>query len=122
MDFKLEGFDAICRMKDALLGTPGETDPTIRREIEAHAARLSGRLEDDLPATSTSDVEPLPPSVLSYVEKVTCEAFRITDKDLESLTKLGYSDDAIFEITLSAALGAVLGRLERGLFAVKESE
>jgi len=126
MDLKLDDFqlgDAVHRMKEALLSTPGDTDPQVRREIEARVARLSGRMDDDPPAKpSASGSESLPPAVLSYVEKVAFEAFSITDQDLESLAKLGYSDDAIFEITLSAALGAGLGRLDRGLFAVKESE
>jgi hypothetical protein len=36
-----------------------------------------------------------------------------------SLRRAGYSEDAIFEITSSAALGAALGRLERGMAALQ---
>jgi hypothetical protein len=35
------------------------------------------------------------------------------------LRRAGYSEDAIFEITVSAALGAGMIRLERGLAAMK---
>ena len=46
-------------------------------------------------------------------------AYRTTDQDIVALRTAGYSEDAIFEITLSAALGAGLARLERGLAALK---
>ena len=115
--------DAISRMKEAVLCTPGDTEPGVRREIEVRIAKLSGRLKNEPPTTpSASAAESLPPSVVRYVDKVGCKAFSITDDDIESLTKLGYSDDAVFEITLSAALGAALGRLQRGLSALEESE
>ena len=43
----------------------------------------------------------------------------MTDADMDALRKAGYSEDAIFDITASAAVGAGLGRLERGLAALK---
>jgi alkylhydroperoxidase/carboxymuconolactone decarboxylase family protein YurZ len=58
------------RMVDAVLSRPGETDPSLRRAIEA-------------------------------------------------LRNAGYSEEAIFEMTLSAAIGAGQARLERGLAALK---
>src|SRR5205814_2910761 len=42
-----------------------------------------------------------------------------TDEDLAALQRAGTSDDALFEVTVSAALGAALGRLERGLAALR---
>ena len=41
-----------------------------------------------------------------------------TDNDIEALRQTGYSEDAIFEITISAALGAATARLARGLSAL----
>ena len=41
---------------------------------------------------------------------------------LAALQRAGSSEDAIFEITVSAALGAALGRLERGLTALRGEE
>jgi alkylhydroperoxidase family enzyme len=46
-------------------------------------------------------------------------AYKVTDADVEALRHAGYSEDAIFEITLSAALGAGLARLERGIEALR---
>lgn len=48
----------------------------------------------------------------SYVKKVAEHAFEITDQDIASLHAAGYSDDEIFEATVSAALGAGLFRLD----------
>jgi len=101
----------IQRLIDAVLTSPGDTDPTLRREVEDWASELSGRS-----AAKTAEV---PPEVATYVKKVVLHAYMTTDKDIEGLRQDGYSEDAIFEITLSAALGAAMARLERGLAALK---
>lgn len=102
------------RLSDAVLTTPGETDPRLRRAIEAYAARLGGQ-----PGTSGQDE--LPEELAAYVTKVALHAYKITDENVLALLQAGYSEDAIFEITLSAALGASKARLERGLAALKGS-
>jgi alkylhydroperoxidase family enzyme len=61
----------------------------------------------------------VPEELIRYVDKVTKHAYKVTDADVEALRHAGYSEDAIFEITLSAALGAGLARLERGLEALR---
>jgi alkylhydroperoxidase family enzyme len=92
-------------LADTLLSAPGDTPSELRRAVEARAA---GRDSPDLPKV----LEP-------YVEKVGFHAYRVVDADIEALKAAGYSEDAIFEITLSAALGAGLVRLERGLAAMR---
>jgi hypothetical protein len=54
-----------------------------------------------------------------YVELVRDRSYRITDADLATLTAAGRSDDEIFEITVAAALGAALNRLDAGLRALR---
>jgi hypothetical protein len=39
-----------------------------------------------------------------------------------ALQGAGNSDDALFEVTVAAALGAAVGRLERGLAALRGEE
>jgi alkylhydroperoxidase family enzyme len=98
------------RAAQALLTRPGACTPELRQAVEAHAAALSGgtaRAAPDLPA-----------ELVGYVEKVTQHAYQMTDQDVQSLKEAGYSEDAIFEITLCASLGAGLARLERGLLAL----
>jgi hypothetical protein len=64
----------------------------------------------------------LPPLLRPYVEKVVRFAYKVTDDDIQALLRDGYAEDVVFEITVSAALGAGLGRLETGLAALKGGE
>jgi hypothetical protein len=99
------------RLFEALLTSPGDTEPSLRRAVEARSSELGGR--------PSSQVDAIPPELISYVKKVALHAYKTTDEDIEALRKAGYSEDAIFEITVSAALGAGMARLERGLEALK---
>jgi len=101
----------IQRMIEAVLTTPGDTDPALRRAVEQKAAELASR-----PSVKASEV---PPELAVYVKKVALHAYKTTDEDIEALRNGGLSEDAIFEITLSAALGAGMARLECGLAALK---
>jgi hypothetical protein len=98
-------------LTEAILRSPGETSSTLRCASEAHAAQLSGR--------ASSQASQLPPEVERYLSKVALHAYKVTDGDIEALRIAGYNEDAIFELTLSAALGAGMARLERGLAALK---
>jgi|SRR6266568_5094594 alkylhydroperoxidase family enzyme len=99
------------RMVDAVLNGPGDTDSALRHDIEAQSAKLGGRLG--------SEVGEIPAELTAYVSKVALHAYKTLDEDIEALRNAGYSEDAIFEITLSAAIGAGQARLERGLAALK---
>jgi alkylhydroperoxidase family enzyme len=83
---------------EAVLAGPGKLDPGIRRAAAQGA---------DVP-------EPL----RSYLDKVARHAYKVTDEDVEALRAAGYSEDQIFEATVSCALGACLRRLEAGLSAI----
>jgi len=96
---------------DAVLSSPGDSDPALRRAVEAQTAQLSGR--------SSRQAASVPSEIVDYITKVALHAYRTTDQDIEALRTAGYSEDAIFEITLSAALGTGMARLERGLEALK---
>jgi alkylhydroperoxidase family enzyme len=61
---------------------------------------------------------PAPPVFAVYLEKVRLHAYRVTDADVQSLKDAGYSEDQIFEHTVSAAVAAGLARLEAGLAAL----
>lgn len=94
------------KLRDKLFTGTGSITPVERQQIEAYAARLGGAQRD--PAT-------LPAAIQPYVDKVAKHAYKVTDHDIEQLKAAGYSEDAIFEITVSATLGASSARLERGL-------
>jgi hypothetical protein len=100
------------RLIEAVLTDSGDTDPSVRRAVEALSAQTGGR--------STIQIDTIPPELISYVKKVALHAYKTTDEDIEVLHKAGYYEDAIFEITLSAALGAGMARIEQGLAALKD--
>jgi alkylhydroperoxidase family enzyme len=104
------------RLVDRVLTAPGETPSDLRRAVLAQAARLGGGRD---PAAGLTSGEAVPAALGTYVDKVARHAHKVTDEDVTALQRAGTSDDALFEVTVSAALGAALGRLERGLAALR---
>ena len=100
------------RIMDAVLAGPGHTPSELRRAVLARAARLAG-------ARSGA---PAPAPFATYVDKVAQHAYKVTDADVAALKSAGSSEDAVFEVTAAAALGAALGRLERGMAALGGEE
>jgi alkylhydroperoxidase family enzyme len=96
--------ESIGRFADAILQTPGEAGLELRASVEAYAAGKPAELPDDL---------------RPYVEQVARRAYTVTDTDVDALRDAGYSEDAIFELTLAAALGAAQARLAAGLDAMR---
>jgi alkylhydroperoxidase family enzyme len=56
-----------------------------------------------------------PPDFAPYLDKVRRNAYKVTDEDIQALKNSGYSDDIIFEQTVSVAVAAGLERLKAGL-------
>ena len=100
------------KLRDTVVTRPGESDTALRRAVEVWAESL-GRRQGGTPAD-------VPEALRGYVEKVACHAYKVTDGDVQKLRAAGYSEDAIFEITAGAAVGAGMVRLERGLAAIRE--
>ena len=98
------------QLVDRVLAAPGHTPRELRRAVLARAARLG--------LTPGSGGEDVPAALARYVDKVAHHAYKVTDEDVGALQRAGTSDDALFEVTVAAALGAALGRLERGLAAL----
>jgi alkylhydroperoxidase family enzyme len=100
------------RIMDVVLAGPGHTPSELRRAVLGRAARLAGARAG----------APAPAPFAAYVDKVAQHAYKVTDADVAALQKAGNSDDVLFEVTVSAAVGAALGRLERGLAALRGEE
>lgn len=84
----------------AVLDGPGETDPSLR-----YAAAEGAGVPEDLS---------------SLVEKIHRHAYRVTDEEIDAL-QAKYGDDRMFEIIVSAAIGASRNRLMAGLRALEEA-
>ncbi len=91
-------------LRDKVLRTvldgPGETDPAIR-----YAAAEEVGMADDLRV---------------LVEKIHRHPYRVTDEEIAAL-QAKYGDDRLFEIIVSAAVGASRRRLMAGLRALEEA-
>ena len=91
------GRDAVLR---SVLDGPGETDPSLR-----YAAAEGVGMPDDL---------------RMLVEKVHQHAYKVTDEEIAVL-QAKYGDDQLFELIVSAAVGASRQRLVAGLKALEEA-
>ena len=90
------------RLRHAVTSSPASLSAVVRQTI-TEGRTLSGPLG-------------------SYVRKVAEHAYEITDEDIASLHAASYTDDEIFEATVSAALGAGLFRLDCVLRVLVASE
>ena len=98
------------RLVDAVLSGTGGTPEALRRTILEQARETPGAKGN------------VPPSLTHYVDTVTRHAYRVTDADLAALQQAGESDNGLFEITVVAAVGAALHRLDRGMAALRGEE
>jgi alkylhydroperoxidase family enzyme len=79
---------------------PGESDPALRR--------------------AAADGKGVPAELQTLVDKIHRHAYKVTDDDLARL-RATYDDDQLFEIVVSAALGASRQRLLAGLSALEKA-
>ncbi len=85
---------------DSVLNGPGDSLPAIR-----HAA---------------ADGRAVPTDLQALVEKIHRHAYKVTDDDMARV-QAKYGDDQMFEIVVSAALGASRQRLLAGLEALGQT-
>jgi alkylhydroperoxidase family enzyme len=100
------------RVARAVLDAPGATDLALRLAVQHRTTSAD--------PSSALESHSLPPRVAAYVDKVSRHAYRVTDEDVAALKAEGHSEDAIFEITVAAAVAAGLDRLKRGLALLDE--
>lgn len=89
--------DLVAALRRAVFESAGETDPALRQAVGAG--------------------DPVDPVWAAYAEKVRTSSHRITDADVAALVAAGRTEVEIFEVTVAAATGAALQRLDAGLRA-----
>ena len=99
---------------DRVLDGPGQSTSQLRQSVAQRAAAHAGALP--------RDDSQLPPEISSYVDKIALHAYKVTDTDIAALRAAGHPEDVIFELTVSAALGAGMARLKSGLSALTGGE
>src|SRR5438874_10421825 len=88
-----------------------EGDPEIRRAAVARAVALT----EGAPAEDKS----LPAALAAWIERVARSAWKITDEDLAAVRDAGFDEEAIFETTIAAAVGAGIARYQIAERAMK---
>ena len=73
-------------------------------------ARLREAARPDRPASEQME---------TYLAKVRLHAYEVSDRDVEELKAAGFSEDEIFEQTVSTATAAGLERLDAGLATLR---
>jgi hypothetical protein len=89
------------------LDGPGEVAAELRCEVAAYTAVLK-------PGNKQ-----IPAQLLPYLSKVALHSYRVTDMDMAQLKAAGFREDELYELTICAALGAGMARLDRGLELLK---
>jgi len=98
------------RLIEAVLSSPGDTTTGLRRGALERAKGNRGTGDD------------LHQELARYVDTVARHAYKVTDADIAALRHSGNSDDTLYEITVAAAVGAALHRLNRGMAALRGEE
>ena len=84
----------------SVLDGPGHTDAKLRNAVARN--------------------QQVPADLQTLVAKVHAHAYRVTDEDVAA-AQAKYGDDRMFEIIVSAAMGASRERLEAGLAALEKA-
>jgi hypothetical protein len=96
-------------------------DPHAALRDRALASVLDGPAESDpeLRNAAARNTQ-LPTELTTLVSKVHAHAYRVTDEDVAAAQRV-YGDDRLFEVIVSAAMGASKQRLDAGLRALEEA-
>jgi hypothetical protein len=92
--------EAIAVLRTSVLDAPGVLDRPVREAV------FGGQVTDEPYA--------------GYVAKIRDSSYRVTTSDFTAMADAGLTEDAIFEVTLAAALGAAHRRLTAGLAAMRD--
>jgi alkylhydroperoxidase family enzyme len=65
--------------------------------------------------TAAKPERPAPAEFELYLAKVRLQAYEVTDRDIDELKEAGFTEDEIFEHTVSVAAAAGLDRLDAAL-------
>jgi hypothetical protein len=91
-----------------------EKQPQLRRAALARAAALAGGALPQLDA--------LLAMLTAYVERVARHAWKISDEDVAELRADGLDEDAIYEVTVAAAVGAGVARYQVAMRALEAAK
>ena len=77
----------------------------LQQRVTQGAGVLESQQRQAIASGSNIDLD-----LATYAEKVRKHAYKVVDEDVAQMKANGYSEDAIFEATISAAMGAAMER------------
>jgi hypothetical protein len=97
------------------------TDPhaALRDQVLQSVIRGPGESESAVREAAAGGAG-VPDDLQSLISKIHAHAYKVTDEDIDRL-KASYTEDQLFEIVVSAALGASRHRLLAGLAALERA-
>jgi alkylhydroperoxidase family enzyme len=102
-----------------LTGESMQVDERLRA-LRDHVAEAPGQLSPVVRVAALSGAA-VPAAAQAYTDKVRRHAYKVTDRDVEDLRAAQWSEDQIFELTVAAALGAGVSRLDHARRALREA-
>ena len=91
----------------------------LRDDVLQHVLRGAGDSDPSI-RSAAADGAGVPADLTALVDKIHNHAYTVTDDDVARL-QAKYGDDQLFEIIVSAALGASRNRLLAGLAALDDA-
>ena len=95
---------------EAILGDVGELDPDVRQAIFDRSASHAYAMPPDH--------SPFPEALEKLTDLVSTQVYKVDDSHIAQLRAEGFSEDAILEAILSAAVSAGASRFSIGLAAL----
>jgi len=92
----------------------GEIDDIVREVLDGPGVTTHGERMAALEGSG-------PELMRTYLTKVREQSYRVSDEDFAALRAAGLSEDAVFELTVAAAVGAAWRRLEAARRAMRRS-
>jgi hypothetical protein len=89
----------------------------FREAVLDGPARLSSEVRRRVFAGGTAG-----PETAAYLDKVRQAAYQVTDEDIRALRAAGWDDERLYELTVAAAVGQGLRRLDLGLAALRAAQ
>lgn len=110
---ELQHKNLIQNVSESVYKGEGETQTTLRASIRE-------KIIQEVNTGKTSSLDN--PTLNNYLEKLAHDPQKILDKDIFQLKAEGFSEDAIYEITVTAAWAAGNSRLHKAMDLINNSQ
>jgi hypothetical protein len=97
-----------------------DTKRAAHRALVDRVVNGEGRASQEQRARAFGNVD-VPPALRPLIDKVATRPTQVTDEDFAAAKSSGFSEDQLFELVISAAVGRSARMYEAGLAALAEA-